>query len=993
MAREYLDDGIEGEDSYLNAEEELEQTSDSESSDEESEEKNFEPDADYDGDDANAPPAKNKKKHCCLTCLITVLIITAVFIAAALGGSYFAWDHYIGKESGVNLFQASTLMRRAFKSDDSRVDNRYTGSDLDAFYDGLLGALCMKVPEGYDWDLGKLVMSYVKGEGSEEEAQTLLSVVNAESDSVNSTGNAELDKLLNSLSFDWDAIKSDADKGVLQIDGKQLGAFIGDALKSVLSDPELTGLRAEFGDCIFIEQVNIKGKDIIDDPSTVITVTIKIMPKHIVEVCADSYLEPLPSIARKLIKALVPSSMYITADLRPCDNGGSAMLYFNGLDDEQMGKIFSVVDAVIKLTGSDVSVRDSLLRQVNETVCNSIDSLRKIVPVNFVADGLKTLPVDFMLGALKVDLSAAQFFDVVRYIASPDHYYTQDMLDEFKYVNYDAEAQELVNTVKGNYGLAKADEITADNLYSSIKGMFDGNSAFIDKIDVVSVMTDERIVWDGYVPLSYGGFAGLVRGYMEENATQSGGMVFKLCSLEYDEVKSAATGGRYVKLRIELDIRQTLRNMNINIADNGVYANLIKQIIPSKTYVSAEADLSAMISGQEMGVAIEFNDCGDGTEEMLDNLVRLLSSFGVSGDTLDSLSYQGLKSRIADAVAGINKSGNVNMIKAIDDQFIYIDNVYSLLYNYAYTGKAEEQGKEPISLQRFASALQSLYRFDSSVSGDGDAPTAVSSATYMGKDYAPAEGDSSWSLDISNPAAKLSVTDRLIGNVLIAREKQAAGSPDDKSLSKEMGLTGEIIYGQSYWIEQVSIVTPHSAEGQRMISYYEKAITSFNPDYDKTRESYLVVTIAVDVDAFTGVPNSAKLLPDNVYLTIFMNVTEGQRYYGAGGSVVNPDAYELDIIINNIDAQTQSDLFEIVGAIDADMARSLFSQEKITQLRNNLHKFMIEFALYKSDGALLPDICIGEILDASAPESVGADESGLGKLSFKVSDLLAIIKP
>ena len=159
------------------------------------------------------------------------------------------------------------------------------------------------------------------------------------------------------------------------------------------------------------------------------------------------------------------------------------------------------------------------------------------------------------------------------------------------------------------------------------------------------------------------------------------------------------------------------------------------------------------------------------------------------------------------------------------------------------------------------------------------------------------------------------------------------------------------------------------------------------------RSSYLVVTIAVDVDAFTGVPNSAKLLPGNVYLTIFMNVTEGQRYYGAGGSVVNPDAYELDIIINNIDAQTQSDLFEIVGAIDADMARSLFSQEKITQLRNNLHKFMIEFALYKSDGALLPDICIGEILDASAPESVGADESGLGKLSFKVSDLLAIIKP
>ncbi|MDE6550110.1 MAG: hypothetical protein K2M44_01235 [Clostridia bacterium] len=995
MAREYIDDNIEDAEVEREEDEQSLDAIDSELSDEESDEKRFEPDANYDGDDENAPPATTKKKHCCLTCLITVLIITVVFVAAMLGGSYFAWDHYIGKESGVNLFQATTLMRRAFKSDDSRVDNRYTQDDLDGFYNQLLDALCMKVPEGYQWDLGKMVVSYIKGDGSSEEAQALLAAANAESGSVNTTGNEALDDLLNSLSFDWDAIKSEGDKGVLQVNGKQLGAFIGDALKSVLSDTEVLGLRADLSDCVFIEQINIKGNEIVNNASTVLTVTIRIMPKHIVEVCADNYLEQLPSIAKKLIRSIVPKSMYLTADLRPCDESGNAMLYFNGLDDEQMNKIFSVVDAVIKLTGAETSVKDGLLRQVNETVCKSIASLREIVPVNFVADGLNTLPVDFMLGALKVDLSAAQFFEVVRYISSPDHYYTQSMIDEFKYVNYDAEAEQLVITVKGNYGLSKADEINADNLYSSLKGMFDGNSAVIDKIDMVSVMTDDKIVWDGYVPLTYGGFAGLVRGYMDDNVEQNGGMVFKLCSLEYDADMSGARGGRYVQLRIELDIKQTLRNMNIDIADNGVYSNLINQIIPSKTYVSAFADLSAMVSGQDMAVAFEFNDCGDNTEQILDNLVKLLSSLGVSGESLESLSYQGMQKRVADAVAGINQGGSVNMIKAIDEEYIYIDNVYSLLYNYAYVDKAQEQGKEPITLQRFSIALQSLYRFDSSVSSEGDAPTGISSATYMGKDYVPAAGEDSWSLDVSNPSATMSVTDRVIGNVLVARERQTAGNTDAdaKSLAKEMGLTGDIIYGQSYWIEQVCIVTPLSVEGQRLISYYEDAISSFNPRYDKTKDSYLVVTIAVDLDAFTGVKSTAKLLPDYVYLTVFMNVTDGQRYYGAGGTIANPNAYELEIIINNIDMLTQSDLFEIVVTIDADVAQNLFSEEKMTQLRNNLHRFMIEFALYKSDDALMPDICIGEILDASKPECVPSGESGIGMLTFKVSDLLAIIRP
>ena len=205
-------------------------------------------------------------------------------------------------------------------------------------------------------------------------------------------------------------------------------------------------------------------------------------------------------------------------------------------------------------------------------------------------------------------------------------------------------------------------------------------------------------------------------------------------------------------------------------------------------------------------------------------------------------------------------------------------------------------------------------------------------------------------------------------------------------------MQGEVEYCKTYWLEQVSIVTPLSLSAQTMMDYYADTLQSYKSDYNRQIDSYMVVTVAVNISAFVGGKSLDGLLPRNVYVTAFMEIGDDERYHLPDGTK-NPDAHQLLIVINNINASVLQDLFSIIEVIDKDVSENLLSEQKISAMQSNLHRFMMEFAIYESkEGSAIPDIGVGEIIDIANAEAAD-DGEGLGKMTFAVSDLINLIMP
>ena len=1022
----------------------------------------------YDGDSDKAssvPEAPKRKKHrCCLSAFITALVLVLVLCGGILGGAYFAWDKFLGESTQMNLFQGLDVLSNIYKADDSVVTQPYDDEDLDDFYDRVMDALCMTTKDGYDLDLPQIVIDLLNGGGDdgEQSVEAALSALNggvspyamaeesATAGEEQTTGSEALDDLLNNLKFDWDSLKEvTAKTGEVDLSGPQIAAFLDEVLQAAFTGVDsLTQMQKEwkvnFADVVGLSQVTVTAGDTVNGTDTCVSATIKVSLRSAVKAVAEKF-SGIAAFGIKAAAAILPEEIYFTASVYPCAQDGKAGVVVNSSSAEDMDKMLRIVDGVLALTGSQ-SASGDFLTQINATVYNAIQSVSGLIPVNFVSDLVNTKPIGAVITAMGLDLTPQEFFEIVRYVAAPDHYMTDTdgdgQLDGFEYVEYTS--AELKETLQKEYGLIIKDEADKDNpdvpgvyiddsnLYTSMLNLFSGTDEIIDNIAFVNVAKNDDVTATSTSAVDYNSIAALMRSYLSSG--EASGVIadygFKLLSLGFNEELTDLNGSVYITAKFKFDIRASLANSNPDLFDeNGLFYNIINQLIPSGVYLTADIEISKAISG-DMDTAIVFNDAEYNTPELLNSMCRLLSGLGAGESIANDLSYDSVCNTLSEAISSVFAAKDENgepagigkYVEGFDEKGLQLASVYSLLYQVAYADKLEEGAEATVQPEAFADAIKHIYLFEGSeADGNISANNAViSESGYLGKNYRPDESNA-FDLQtllretvlaggISDPSLTMDINDVTLADVIISREHSLTGGGEQppegdsdtgeeqtrNSFAESLGLSADVEYGEHYWIDQIIMLGKGSGSTAEELSEEQKIFDSFKDKYNAWRtangmdektspDELMVITATLASSALADNNAAFKLLPDYFTVTVIMDLslTEAQRTALKDASIVDvvgsddgstlpkeefEGVFSVAVFINDMDS---SDIGALAGVLasnpdTANLAQTVFG----TDLNNKVRRFLLSFALHEHDETEgvndpLPDIGMYKVLACS----------------------------
>ena len=1022
----------------------------------------------YDGDSDKAssvPEAPKRKKHrCCLSAFITALVLVLVLCGGILGGAYFAWDKFLGESTQMNLFQGLDVLSNIYKADDSVVTQPYDDEDLDDFYDRVMDALCMTTNDGYNLDLPQIVIDLLNGGGDdgEQSVEAALSALNggvspyamaeesATAGEEQTTGSEALDDLLNNLKFDWDSLKEvTAKTGEVDLSGPQIAAFLDEVLQAAFTGVDsLTQMQMEwninFADVVSLSQVTVTAGDTVNGTDTCVGATIKVSLRSAVKAVAEKF-SGIAAFGIKAAAAILPKEIYFTASVYPCAQDGKAGVVVNSSSAEDMDKMLRIVDGVLALTGSQ-SASGDFLTQINATVYNAIQSVSGLIPVNFVSDLVNTKPIGAVITAMGLDLTPQEFFEIVRYVAAPDHYMTDTdgdgQLDGFEYVEYTS--AELKETLQNEYGLIIKDEADKDNpdvpgvyiddsnLYTSMLNLFSGTDEITDNIDFADVAEKDYITATSTSAVDYNSIAALMRSYLSSG--EASGVIadygFKLLSLGFNEELTDLNGSVYITAKFKFDIRASLANSNPDLFDeNGLFYNIINQLIPSGVYLTADIEISKAISG-DMDTAIVFNDAEYNTPELLNSMCRLLSGLGAGEGIANDLSYDSVCNTLSEAISSVFAAKDENgepagigkYVEGFDEKGLQLASVYSLLYQVAYADKLEEGAEAAVQPEAFANAIKHIYLFENAAAdGNISADKAViSESGYLGKNYRPDENnafdlqtllrETVLAGDIYDPSLTMDINDVTLADVIISREHSLTDGGEQppegdsdigeeqtrNSFAESLGLSADVEYGEHYWIDQIIMLGAGSGSTAEELSEEQKVFDSFKDKYNAWRtangmeektspDELMVITATLASSALADNNAAFKLLPDYFTVTVIMDLslTDEQRAAlkdatitevvgSEDGSTLPNEEFEnifsVAVFINDMDS---SDIGALAGVLasnpnTANLAQTVFG----TDLNNKVRRFLLSFALHEHDETEgvndpLPDIGMYKVLACS----------------------------
>ena len=773
----------------------------------------------YEGDSDNAsavPEEPKRKKHrCCLATFITALVLVLVLCGGILGGAYFAWDRFLGEPTQMNLFQGLGVLSNIYKADDSVVTAPYSEKDLDDFYDRILDSLCMRVDRQYDLDLPAIVVDILNGSGAENadgspDTAAALAALNggvspyaaqeeqSQAAENQTTGSNELDKLLQELKFDWAELEYPTDKtGDVDISGPQLAAFIDDVMRAAFAGADsLVQMQEEwhvdFAQAVSVSQVIVSASDEVNQADTKVSATIKICLRDAVKGVAQKF-DGIAAFGIKAAALLLPKEIYFTAEVYPCAQDGRAGVVINSTSADDMEKMLRIVDAVLGLTGSEFNTGD-FLTQINATVYNAVQSVNNLVNIRFVSDLINAKPIGALISAMGLQLTPLEFFQIVRYVAAPDHYMDRD--EDGKVIGFEEEeysSADLKQMLKEDFGLIiKGEEdkddpevpgvyIDDNNLYMSMKDIFSGTDAIIDNIAFGPVAEREP---DSITPtVSYESLGALMRSYLKSD--EATGVIheygFKLLSIGHPEVRESDSV--YITAKFEFDMRATLRNKYPSLFDEGsLFYNLINQLLPSAVYLTADIEISAATSG-EMNTDIVFNDAENNTEALLTSMCNLLVGLGGGENISEELGYDAVCNTLSQAITSVlaakdeegNPTGIGKFIAKIDEKGVHLENVYSLMYSVTYEDKLAEgtEAEDKVEKADFTDAVRNIYLLDKKeakgqLTADNN---GMDESAFLGSAYRPQQELSGFDFTgIFEGTGELKLYDVLLADIIISRE-------------------------------------------------------------------------------------------------------------------------------------------------------------------------------------------------------------------------------
>ena len=1001
----------------------------------------------YEGDSDTSAPVpdvpKRKKHRCCLAFFITALVLVLVLCGGILGGAYFAWDKFLGESTQMNVFEGLGVLSNLYKAKDSVVTAPYGEKDLDDFYERVLDALCMTTNDGYELDIPQIVVDEMNG-GEQTDVEEALTEMNggvspyaaAEENATagenQTTGNNELDELLNNLKFDWASLEEVTPKtGEVDLSGPQIAAFLNEVLQSVFtgvdSALQMQGeWHVNFSEVVELSQVVISAGDTINQEDVCVSATIKIKLRDAIKSVAQKF-DGIAAFGIKAAAVLLPKEIYFSASVYPCARDGRAGVVVNSTSAEDMDKMLRIVDGVLALTGSESRSGD-FLTQINTTVYNALQSVSALIPVNFVSDVINTKPIGAMLSVMGLDLTPQEFFEIVRYVAAPDHYMDDankdGQIDGFEYVETYT-SQGLKETLRRDFGLNVKDEndpelpgvyIDDNNLYTSLNDLLFGTDEIIDNINFALVADNDDITANSTSLVDYPSMAAVMRSYLVSD--KASGIIadygFKLLSLEYNEELSELNGTVFVTAKFSLDIRSSLAHSNPDLFDeNGLFHNLITQLIPSNVFLTADIEISEATQGN-MRTDIVFNDAEYNTPELLDSMCRLLVGLGAGEELANDLSYDSVCSTLTTAITDVfaatdengEPAGISKYVRGFDSDGLKLASVYALMYSVSYEEKLPEGAEAAVQPEAFADAVKHIYLFEENIA-DGNVTVnnkVISESGFLGRNYRP---DSENALDLQkllvdallpNPTGTnvvADIKDVTLADVIIAREHQLAAGPEEgegeqarageeqpgggeegaqdarNNLAASLGLSADVKYGEHYWIEQLIMLGSDGVDGAQE----QKVFDSFKEKYNAWRvmngmeektspEELMVVTVTLASSALEDNNAVFKLLPEYFTITIIMDLslTKEQRTALKKASITDMFGSEDGTIPANEDLQDVFGVAVFINDMDAEdigvLAQVLAVDPQTanlaqtifgTDLNGKVRRFLLSFALHEQN--------------------------------------------
>ena len=641
-----------------------------------------------------------RHKNRCASCIISIIIMFVITLGALYGGGTFAWNTYAKPKFGISFNDALGLVGSTYIAKEKDiVTNPYGDDDLDGFYNELSDALFLdkekvNLKESLADVLDSFVTSMVDSDSSEGESTDSMTEheVSSSGESTEessgaeefTTGNAELDNFLKSLSFDFSSLKDYEDEyktpKVLEITDKETAAFLNNVIGTAVSSD---GIKKKVPDYIKsvdlakvveIPQVTVASNNAVGLEGVSLTLTVKVNLRDTIKDVAKSFHEALG-----FVSYLLPKALYATITIYPNDYLKEAQIKVNSFSDKKMGDLYAIVDYFLKDT--EYKSINGLLQMVNQKAIEAIEKVQDVVPVNFVATG--SVQVHPILALMKVlgatEITETQFYCMVRDLCLPTFEDVKEAIGLASYKDLDALDAKLVESkadlaaeITQKYGLAPG-YITADNMLDKLQGVGGENSELIEKVSLARLdYTDSSYVQNhSRVIMEYVSLAGLLDGYLNkpsEGESEGSGIKYKIINSMYDEATQT------LSMVLQLGVLEAIAG---KMDDGSILKSFIGQIVPEYIYIKAGVSLN---EADEGGAKIAINNSDNAqTIELLNTINALTSGMGASL----GLNYEELTStigvKIKDGIKDINTQLGNDI--AFTSAKAYLPSIYEIMAN------------------------------------------------------------------------------------------------------------------------------------------------------------------------------------------------------------------------------------------------------------------------------------------------------------------------
>lgn len=654
-------------------------------------------------------------------CLSAVVVL----IAASVAGAFIAWDYgwngsqenSMSNRTGLSLPEAVQLLTDLYKDGSGVVTNPYDQEkDLQSFYADLKKGLYLSqecditvqdIVGGILADmLNKNGENGESGESGEEQTlsnggQLIMSGEEAPEigDNGSITGNEALDKLLESLEFDFSVLEGKdqetLEKEMLELSDKELAAVLNESLSQLTEIDALKNIENEYGiqiaSVLSVQQVIIDEATVTDQKDVRVMVTMKINLRDaaetafankkdeiIAKLLGDANLPDFVKSMVGVIPKILPKTLYFTASVYPNRDTWEANVFVNNVKDEHQEFLNRLLNSLFTAKDADGN-EIPFMQSINQKVFDTIVKLEELIPVNFTPSGsFETKPIQAVINLLGAEnLTQGDFLALIRDVKLP----TEESLGVDGFTE---EAQTLAanNFINGEFSQkyyfnnivnAETDEyfITASNLFSRLN-TFTEDEETLKRIEIRDKIVAGLDYADGGAFRPFADedtLAALLNGYLKNQAYQVENMEPWIMDVVCKATGTDDAKGEYFTLEITIELDLT-GNIDAQLGDNESMKKLVKQLLPDSIYVFLTYTQYAGTEENPSVAHVDINKKGNEmSRQHFETLMSLLDavkrkngsspegdpSDQVAGMTFDELEAQ-LNQKIYDAFVDIEKN-------------------------------------------------------------------------------------------------------------------------------------------------------------------------------------------------------------------------------------------------------------------------------------------------------------------------------------------------